>query len=439
MGKVRSRTATVVPGPKGAVPSSGGAVGVHDGVLRLQRDAGNGAVAGLLRPGAKGARVVELQQLLNGGGVVAPVAVDGDYGRRTKTAVRQLQQLRHLAADGVAGPDTWKAARAAVDEAGSAARAAESAKRAAAAWQVAVAAHGAGEWVAAIQAYAEVVDQATAAGRDDLRTAAVARMREARLHRPPTPFVDLLTTAMAAGTEEEQQQAEAPDVQAKRAKADALFRDGQTAAALPLYQAVYAASDAQGFSDLWSIASCLHKLGRFEESVSWYRQVAAAEGGAKDETFAIIATERLREAAAGKPPTPSKELIAGYLDGLQQNDGLPKADPKRAELQALGADADARYDAGDYAGSLATYRAVLAGAARFDLGLTLVRYNAAMCLLHLGRWSEAAEAFAEARDSNLASNWYVSKLGSTELARDADEVRTKSSDRIGQALRHQRP
>jgi peptidoglycan hydrolase-like protein with peptidoglycan-binding domain len=60
-----------------------------------------------LRAGAKGASVEKLQTLLRGKGY--GVSVDGDFGPRTLSAVKGFQQSRGLAADGVVGPNTWKA------------------------------------------------------------------------------------------------------------------------------------------------------------------------------------------------------------------------------------------------------------------------------------------------------------------------------------------
>jgi peptidoglycan hydrolase-like protein with peptidoglycan-binding domain len=60
-----------------------------------------------LRAGAKGASVEKLQTLLRGKGY--GVSVDGDFGPRTLSAVKSFQQSRGLAADGVVGPNTWKA------------------------------------------------------------------------------------------------------------------------------------------------------------------------------------------------------------------------------------------------------------------------------------------------------------------------------------------
>lgn len=60
-----------------------------------------------LRVGASGQAVRELQQLLRRHG--SRVTIDGEFGRGTANAVYAFQRRAKLAADGVAGPETWKA------------------------------------------------------------------------------------------------------------------------------------------------------------------------------------------------------------------------------------------------------------------------------------------------------------------------------------------
>jgi peptidoglycan hydrolase-like protein with peptidoglycan-binding domain len=59
----------------------------------------------LVRRGQQGHPVKTLQYLLNTHAL--GVVVDGVFGPRTEEAVKQLQQQKGLAADGVVGPLTW--------------------------------------------------------------------------------------------------------------------------------------------------------------------------------------------------------------------------------------------------------------------------------------------------------------------------------------------
>lgn len=68
----------------------------------------SGSAATMLRMGAKGAAVRDLQQLLVRSG--ATIKVDGDFGPMTKGAVMWFQQEHgNLDVDGVAGPETYAA------------------------------------------------------------------------------------------------------------------------------------------------------------------------------------------------------------------------------------------------------------------------------------------------------------------------------------------
>lgn len=60
-----------------------------------------------LRQGSSGAHVRGLQTALNKHG--AGIAVDGDFGSVTDSAVRAYQSANRLVADGLAGPKTWAA------------------------------------------------------------------------------------------------------------------------------------------------------------------------------------------------------------------------------------------------------------------------------------------------------------------------------------------
>ena len=60
-----------------------------------------------LRRGMEGDNVTGLQEALRQKGV--SVAIDGNFGPGTETAVRQFQLSNQLTADGIVGPSTWKA------------------------------------------------------------------------------------------------------------------------------------------------------------------------------------------------------------------------------------------------------------------------------------------------------------------------------------------
>lgn len=70
----------------------------------------------VLREGDRSDDVRRLQQALHDRGVTdasgRAVLIDGDFGACTGEAVRRFQRSQGLEADGVAGPDTWKALRA---------------------------------------------------------------------------------------------------------------------------------------------------------------------------------------------------------------------------------------------------------------------------------------------------------------------------------------
>jgi peptidoglycan hydrolase-like protein with peptidoglycan-binding domain len=61
----------------------------------------------LVRRGDEQHPVQTLQYLLRARGQA--VAVDGSFGPATDAAVRAFQQEKHLAVDGVVGPNTWSA------------------------------------------------------------------------------------------------------------------------------------------------------------------------------------------------------------------------------------------------------------------------------------------------------------------------------------------
>ena len=62
--------------------------------------------AATLQKGAKGPAVQSLQQQLNAAGANPPLALDGKLGPATEAALRQFQQAKGIAVDGVVGPQT---------------------------------------------------------------------------------------------------------------------------------------------------------------------------------------------------------------------------------------------------------------------------------------------------------------------------------------------
>ena len=65
------------------------------------------AATGMLRMGAKGAAVREIQAILVRAGY--PLKVDGDYGPSTRDAVKAFQKASGITVDGVVGPETQAA------------------------------------------------------------------------------------------------------------------------------------------------------------------------------------------------------------------------------------------------------------------------------------------------------------------------------------------
>lgn len=63
----------------------------------------------ILRKGAQGKSVEQLQKLLNTHNKNTSLTVDGDFGPATLNAVKRFQESAGLLADGVVGPKTWQA------------------------------------------------------------------------------------------------------------------------------------------------------------------------------------------------------------------------------------------------------------------------------------------------------------------------------------------
>ncbi|MFF3561432.1 GH25 family lysozyme [Streptomyces sp. NPDC002574] len=117
-------------GSPGALPAGWSAQTIwqyaDSGVFPGDQDTFNGSLAGLqafargdgytpppasgwptVRQGSTGERVRTVQYLLTAHG--ASLAVDGDFGPGTDSAVRSFQSAHGLAVDGVVGPGTWQA------------------------------------------------------------------------------------------------------------------------------------------------------------------------------------------------------------------------------------------------------------------------------------------------------------------------------------------
>lgn len=73
-----------------------------------------GPVWPTLRSGDTGLKVRTMQWLLNNNG--AGLAIDGDFGPDTLSAVRAFQNIGGLSVDGIVGPDTWSALAVTVRE-----------------------------------------------------------------------------------------------------------------------------------------------------------------------------------------------------------------------------------------------------------------------------------------------------------------------------------
>src|ERR1700759_5050739 len=61
-----------------------------------------------IKPGATGTAVLRLQRALRRTAALG-VALDGVFGAKTETAVKEFQQASRLTVDGIVGPLTWAA------------------------------------------------------------------------------------------------------------------------------------------------------------------------------------------------------------------------------------------------------------------------------------------------------------------------------------------
>ena len=59
--------------------------------------------------GSEGGLVIGVQQITNNWGSCGSIAVDGDFGQQTYTAVKCYQEDHFLSVDGEVGPQTWTA------------------------------------------------------------------------------------------------------------------------------------------------------------------------------------------------------------------------------------------------------------------------------------------------------------------------------------------
>jgi tetratricopeptide (TPR) repeat protein len=354
--------------------------------------------------------------------------------------VRTAQTRLGLGVDGRAGPKTMGALRAAAAKTAAKDAAVSKANdRADSAWAIAAQAHADGKWEQALAAYAEVITLAEDAGNTELQSAAAARLREARLRKPPTPYGDL----RAAPTDKAKE--DTKEIVAKRALADQQYKDKQYAKALATYQSVYEGSSggANETEDAWAIASSHHQLGHFEDAVSWYRQAATHFTAAGDADFALIVFERTREATLHKPPTPSEQLKKQYVAELGDEPSDPAEVARTEALRAKAGAAEDKYASSDVKGALAGFLDVYREAAPFKISLVEVLYNIGVCHHRLGNYEQAVEFYRQAREANRGRDWYIAKLerlggDGSELAATAADARDGASAHIAKALRHQK-
>lgn len=108
--EIKDRTGQTFEATEG--PGTRGAGGGTTGGGSASKDSASKAGAALaarptLRLNDSGPEVVALQQLLNSFSAQPSLDPDGQFGRLTRTAVRQFQSAQGATVDGVVGPRTW--------------------------------------------------------------------------------------------------------------------------------------------------------------------------------------------------------------------------------------------------------------------------------------------------------------------------------------------
>ena len=99
-------SSSTAPPTKGTSPPSGSSRQPAGALVALP--------AGVVRPGAVGSDVTEIQRALTSTGH-SPGVADGVYGQRTELALQSFQRSAHLPVDGIYGPSTRKALETALN------------------------------------------------------------------------------------------------------------------------------------------------------------------------------------------------------------------------------------------------------------------------------------------------------------------------------------
>jgi peptidoglycan hydrolase-like protein with peptidoglycan-binding domain len=271
---VRRSTRTAGPRPSAArkgqqtesvsssLPASSG-----NWLIDLQQTAGNTAVQRALsslqdgpptlRVGSSGPEVAQIQQLLNVLGARPPLATDGTFGNRTRSAVVGFQSTQGLAADGVVGPKTREALESPANGPASTGT------------------------VAAPTVGAPAGPTTTGSGPVTFFSTG----------RPQVSGAGGLQTAEQEGDE-------------LLIIARTQFGEGDAAGALPLFKRIYSLPQQPAATmavTAMFIGECNHQLGNFSEAIKFYQEVlvsGVSTGG--DPPILEMAAEGLREARAGE-------------------------------------------------------------------------------------------------------------------------------------------